>query len=235
MKREPKGSSDSFVLLRNEIVSCRECPRLVTFRERVARERKREFRAETYWGRPVTGFGDPHARLVVVGLAPAPHGGNRTGRVFTGDRSAAFLVRSLHAAGFANQPRSLSSHDGLRYSDAWVTAAVRCAPPGNHPSPSERDTCLPYLVREFRLLQKARAYLALGGFAWDATRRAIATVHEEAPTRVPFGHGACAVFGPGRALLWGSYHPSPLNTNTGKLTSTMFDSLLRQIRASWEG
>jgi uracil-DNA glycosylase len=225
---------DSQARLRSEIVACRACPRLVKFREQIAHERKREFREQAYWGRPVPGFGDPNARLVVVGLAPAPHGGNRTGRIFTGDRSAAFLVRGLYEAGFANQPSSSSSHDGLRYTDAWVTAAVRCAPPGNHPSPAERDECLPYLVREFGLLRKVRAYLALGGFAWDATRRAIAALHDEAPTKVPFAHGACAAFGPSRPLLWGSYHPSPLNTNTGKLTAPMFGELLERIRAGWE-
>ncbi|MCI4335406.1 MAG: uracil-DNA glycosylase [Thermoplasmata archaeon] len=219
--------------LRSEIIVCRKCPRLVRCRERLAQEKKREFAQETYWGRPVPGFGDPTARLVVVGLAPAPHGGNRTGRVFTGDRSAAFLVHALHATGFANQPSSRNAHDGLRYRDAWVTAAVRCAPPDNRPSPLERDTCLPYLVREFALLSNVRSYLALGGFAWEAVRRATAELYATPRTAIPFGHGACAPLGPGRPMLWGAYHPSPLNTNTGKLTAPMFTGLLEQIRASW--
>jgi uracil-DNA glycosylase len=224
---------DSLARLREEIISCRACPRLVGFRERVAREKKREFRGETYWGRPVPAFGDPAGRLVVVGLAPAPHGGNRTGRIFTGDRSAAFLLRALHAAGFANQPSSLHRQDGLSYTDCWVTAAVRCAPPGNHPAPAERDRCLPFLEREFRLLERTRAYLALGGFAWDAVRLAAPRVYNTPKVSVPFGHGACAPLGPGLPLLWGSYHPSPLNTNTGKLTPQMLLDLLVRIRGSW--
>jgi uracil-DNA glycosylase family 4 len=220
--------------LRSEIIACRRCPRLVRCRERIAQEKKREFRSETYWGRPVPGFGDPNARLIVVGLAPAPHGGNRTGRVFTGDRSAAFLVRALHGAGFANQPTSTRAHDGLRYTDAWVTAAVRCAPPDNRPTPAERDTCLPYLVRELAELRRARAYLALGGFAWEALRRASAELYDIPRTPISFAHGTCAPLGPGRPLLWGAYHPSPLNTNTGKLSPAMFSELLLRIRDSWE-
>lgn len=226
-------SEATLAQLRAEIVVCHRCPRLVRCRERLAREKKREFAHETYWGRPVPGFGDPHARLVVVGLAPAPHGGNRTGRVFTGDRSAAFLVRALHAAGFANQPTSLSAHDGLQYRDAWVTAAVRCVPPDNRPSPVERDTCLPYLVREFRLLRNVRSYLALGGFAWDAVRRAATEIYGRPASSVPFGHGAVLPLSEGGPLLWGAYHPSPLNTNTGKLTAPMFAEVLGRIRASW--
>lgn len=225
---------DSWERLRGEITGCRACPRLVRFREEIAGRRKPAHRTETYWGRPVTGFGDPNARLVVVGLAPAPHGGNRTGRVFTGDRSAAFLVRSLHAAGFANQPTSLARSDGLRYTDAFITAAVRCAPPGNHPKPDERDRCLDYLVREMRLLSRARAFLALGGFAWEATRRAAESAYGVTAPRVPFAHGACAPLGPGRPILWGSYHPSPLNTQTGRLTRAMFDELLARVRAGFE-
>jgi uracil-DNA glycosylase family 4 len=227
------SAADPWQSLREEIVHCRACPRLVTFRERIAREKKKAFRDEVYWGRPVTGFGDPNGRLVVVGLAPAPHGGNRTGRVFTGDRSAAFLVRALHAAGFANRPASTDRHDGLRYTDAYITLAVRCAPPDNHPTGEERDRCLPYFERELAMLGHARAYLALGGFAWDATRRAASTRWGVPPTRVPFAHGACAPLGPGLPRLWGSYHPSPLNTNTGKLNQTMMVELLQQIRESW--
>jgi uracil-DNA glycosylase family 4 len=225
--------ADSLERLRGEVTACRACPRLVQFRERVAREKKKAFRAETYWGRPVFGFGDPGARLVVIGLAPAPHGGNRTGRVFTGDRSAAFLVRALHDAGFANQPTSTGRHDGLRYTDAWITAAVRCAPPDNRPRPDERDRCAPYLDRELALLSNARSYLALGGFAWDAVRGAAARRWPDARVTTPFAHGACAPLGPGRPLLWGSYHPSPLNTNTGKLSAPMLADLLGHIRATW--
>jgi uracil-DNA glycosylase family 4 len=227
------GVSDSLAALRAEVVACRRCPRLVRYREEVAAGRKREFRNEVYWGKPVPGFGDPNARLVVVGLAPAAHGSNRTGRVFTGDRSAAFLVRAFHAAGFANQPTSTQRADGLRYTDLYLTAAVRCAPPGNRPSPEESARCLPYLDRELRLLPRARAILALGGIAWDAIRNAIPAVYGADPVRVPFAHGAVAVIGPGRPLLWASYHPSPQNTNTGKLTFPMLVDLLTRIREGW--
>ncbi|MGI0151698.1 MAG: uracil-DNA glycosylase, partial [Thermoplasmata archaeon] len=226
---------DSFARLREEIVGCRACPRLVKFRERIARERKREFRDEEYWGRPVPGFGDPAGRLIIVGLAPAPHGGNRTGRVFTGDRSAAFLVRALHATGFASQPTSQGARDGLRYTDAYVSAAVRCAPPDNRPSPVERDRCRPFLGRELALLSNARAYLALGGFAWDGLRAEASAQFGLGRITVPFAHGACAPLGPGRPILWGSYHPSPLNTNTGKLTFGMMVDLIGRIRAGYEG
>jgi uracil-DNA glycosylase family 4 len=226
---------DTLLRLRDEVVACRRCPRLVTYRERVAAERKREFRAETYWGRPVPGFGDPAARLVAVGLAPAAHGSNRTGRVFTGDRSAAFLVRGLYDAGFASQPTSLRRGDGLSYRDLYLTAAVRCAPPDNRPKPEERAACEPFLLREFRLLTNARAYLALGGFAWDATLDAAARCFDVPRPKVPFAHGVAAPLGPGRPIVWASFHPSPQNTNTGKLTSAMFVDLLRRIRDSWDG
>lgn len=224
---------DSFQRLREETVGCRICPRLVGYRERVAREKKRQFRQEEYWGRPVPGFGDPAARLVVVGLAPAAHGSNRTGRVFTGDRSAAFLVDAFYAAGFANQPRSERRTDGLRYSDLYLTAAVRCVPPDNRPTPAEKAACLPFLVRELALLENARAYLALGGFAWEAVLDAVRTRFDVPRPRVAFGHGACAPLGVGRPLVWASYHPSPQNTNTGKLTRAMLLDLLHRIRASW--
>ncbi len=224
---------DSFDRLRREVVACVRCPRLVRYRERVAVEKKREFRAESYWGRGVPGFGDPSARLVAVGLAPAAHGSNRTGRVFTGDRSAAFLVRGFHAAGLANQPTSTHRGDGLRYTDLYLTAAVRCAPPDNRPNPSERSNCTPYLDRELHLLTNARAILALGGFAWDALRDVVPTVYGVERPSTPFAHGACAPLGPGRPLLWASYHPSPQNTNTGKLTHAMFVGLLERIRASY--
>jgi len=225
---------DSFAAVRDEVVACTRCPRLVRYRERVAAERKREFRSQVYWGRGVPGFGDPHARLVAVGLAPAAHGSNRTGRVFTGDRSAAFLVRAFHAAGYANQPTSTHRGDGLRYTDLYLTAAVRCVPPGNQPSPAEKASCLPYLARELRLLGEARALLALGGFAWDALKDAAALAYGIERPSTSFAHGACVPLGAGRPLLWASYHPSPQNTNTGKLTSPMLVGLLERIRASYD-
>src|ERR1700691_5885149 len=160
-----------------ESVARRRCARLVACRERSAREKKKQFRDETYWGRPVPGFGDPNGRVVMIGLAPAAHGSNRTGRVFTGDRSAAFLVRALYDAGFASQPTSVRRGDGLRYRDLYLTAAVRCVPPDNRPLPEERAQCLPYLEQELTLLHEARAYVALGGFAWEATLDAAARVH----------------------------------------------------------
>jgi uracil-DNA glycosylase len=226
---------DELGRLREEVIACRACPRLVQYRERVARERKPAHAAETYWGRPVPGFGDPQAALVVVGLAPAAHGSNRTGRIFTGDRSAAFLVSGLYEAGFANQPTSERRGDGLHYTGAYITAAVRCVPPGNHPSPAERDRCAPFLDRELACLRRARAYLALGGFAWEATLAAVARLRGVERPRVPFAHGMAVRFGPGGPIAWASYHPSPQNTNTGKLTRPMFVGLLHQIRGAWTG
>ncbi len=226
------AAADTFIRVRDEIIACRRCPRLVACRERVAREKKRAYRDEVYWGRPVPGFGDPSARLVVIGLAPAAHGANRTGRMFTGDRSAAFLVQGLYAAGYANQPTSLRRGDGLHYTDAYISAAVRCVPPDNRPTPEERAACLPFLERELALLSRARALLALGGFAWDATLEAAARCYGGERARSAFAHGACVPLGPGRPLLWGSYHPSPQNTNTGRLTAAMFADLLRRIRDS---
>jgi uracil-DNA glycosylase len=224
---------DSLEHIRQEVIECARCPRLVRYRTAVAVERKREFQTEEYWGRGVPGFGDPNARLVVVGLAPAAHGSNRTGRVFTGDRSAAFLVRAFHDVGLANQPTSLRRGDGLRYSDLYLTAAVRCAPPGNRPSPTERAECASYLEREFRLLRNTRAVLALGGFAWDAVRGEAPKAFGGTRPSTPFAHGACAPLGEGRPLLWASFHPSPQNTNTGKLTRPMLTELLRRIRGSY--
>jgi len=224
---------DSLELVHREVVGCARCPRLVRYRAQVARERKREFRHEEYWGRPVPGFGDPNARLVAVGLAPAAHGSNRTGRVFTGDRSAAFLVRAFHEAGFANQPTSVRRGDGLRYRDLYLTAAVRCAPPDNRPTPEERAHCAPYLERELRLLPETRAILALGAIAWDAVREVVPRVYGGERPAGGFAHGACLPLGPGRPMLWGSYHPSPQNTNTGKLTLPMLIDLLERIRASY--
>lgn len=235
MPAPPRRPPASLTELREEVIACRRCPRLVAYRERVAQERKAAFRSEAYWGRPVPGFGDPNAWLVVIGLAPAAHGSNRTGRVFTGDRSAAFLVAGLHAAGFANQAKSEHRGDGLRYTDVYVTAAVRCVPPGNHPSPAERDRCAPFLDQELALLTNARAYLALGGFAWEATLAALARLRGVERPRVPFAHGLAVPFGAGGPIAWASYHPSPQNTNTGTLTRSMFVGLLAQIQGSWPG
>jgi len=231
--RGQRAVTDSLVAVGREVTACRLCPRLVRYREAVAREKKREFRSETYWGRGVPGFGDPQARLVVIGLAPAAHGSNRTGRVFTGDRSAAFLVRAFYSAGFANQPTSLHRGDGLHYRDLYLTAAVRCAPPENRPSPEELGRCLPFLERELILLGNARSILALGGFAWDASRRAAARIYGSEVPRTPFAHGAVATLGPGKPMLYASYHPSPQNTHTRKLTQEMLVDLLEQIRGSW--
>jgi uracil-DNA glycosylase len=211
--------------LEAEVISCRRCPRLVAWREEVARVKRAAFAGEQYWGRPLPGFGDPAARVVVLGLAPAAHGGNRTGRIFTGDRSGDWLFAALWRAGLANQPVSISRDDGLRLSGAWVSAAVRCAPPANRPLPSERDNCLPWFARELSLLRDARVLVCLGGFAWDAALRIL-----EAPRPRPkFGHGVEASVG-GLTLL-GCYHPSQQNTFTGRLTEPMIDAVLTRARA----
>ncbi|MEX1170905.1 MAG: uracil-DNA glycosylase [Chloroflexota bacterium] len=212
-----------------EIVACRRCPRLVEWRERVARERVARFRDETYWGRPVPGFGDPEARILIVGLAPAAHGGNRTGRVFTGDASGDFLFAAMHAVGLADRPTSQRVDDGLTLLDAYVAAAVRCVPPANKPLPTERDSCAPFLVRELGLLDRVRAILPLGAYAWEATVRAIAAATGDDPRPRPrFGHRAEASAG-GYALV-GSYHPSQQNTFTGRLTPTMLRDVLGRAR-----
>jgi uracil-DNA glycosylase len=205
-----------------QIHACRRCPRLVEWREARAADPPQRFRGEDYWARPVSGFGDPAARLAIVGLAPAAHGANRTGRMFTGDRSGDWLYAALHRAGYANQPESVSRKDGLRLDGAYVTAAVRCAPPANRPSPAERDDCLPYLSQELALLERCRTIVALGAFAWDGTLRALRALGEEPPRPRPrFGHGAEADVGPWTLL--GCYHPSQQNTFTGRLTEPMLD------------
>lgn len=224
---------DTLGVVSREVTTCRRCPRLVRYRELVAQQKKREFRTDTYWGKGVPGFGDPQARLVVVGLAPAAHGSNRTGRVFTGDRSAAFLARALYATGFASQPTSQRRGDGLRYTDLYLTAAVRCAPPDNRPSPEELGRCKPFLERELALLTNTRSILALGGFAWDAVGRAAEHAYQVERVRTLFAHGAAVALGPGKPMLYASYHPSPQNTNTGKLTLPMLVELLEGIRGSW--
>jgi uracil-DNA glycosylase len=209
-----------------EIVACRRCPRLVEWRERVAREKTLRFRDEPYWGRPVPGFGDPEARVLLVGLAPAAHGGNRTGRVFTGDASGDFLWPALHASGLADRPASRRADDGLTLTGAYVAAAVRCAPPLNKPTIEERDACAPFLVREIALLTELRVAVALGQFGWDAAVRAFAALGHDSRPRPRFGHGAEAVLGP--YTLVGSYHPSQQNTFTGRLTADMFDAVIRR-------
>ncbi len=219
------GPAGTFAELAAEIHACQRCPRLVEWREACAANPPRRFRDEGYWAAPVAGFGDPAARLAIVGLAPAAHGANRTGRMFTGDRSGEWLYAALHRAGYANRPRSERRGDPLRLRDAYVTAVVRCAPPANRPTPTERDACLPYLERELELLGGCRVILALGAFAWDGALRAIRALGAEAPRPRPrFGHGAEAPLG--RWTLLGCYHPSQQNTFTGKLTEPMLDAVL---------
>ena len=222
-------SRASLAALEREIVSCRKCPRLVAWRGEVARVKRASFAAETYWGRPVPGFGDPAASVIVLGLAPAAHGGNRTGRVFTGDRSGDWLFAALYRAGYANQPTSNRRDDGLAVRDAWIVAAVRCAPPANKPTTAERDTCLPYAVREFEMLASGRVIVCLGAFAWDAALRILGALgHERIRPRPRFGHGAEAVSG-GLTLL-GCFHPSQQNTFTGRLTEDMLDTIFDRAR-----
>jgi uracil-DNA glycosylase len=226
------GRGSELEALAREIEGCRRCPRLVEWREQVARERRAAFAQERYVAHPVAGFGDPAARVLVLGLAPAAHGGNRTGRIFTGDRSGDFLFAALWRAGFANQPTSTSRDDGLRLRGAWITAAVRCAPPANRPTPSERDACLPWSVRELGLLPGVRVALCLGGFAWNAALRLRAEAFgPSAPRLRPrprFGHGAEH---PGEPFsLLGCFHPSQQNTFTGRLTEPMIDAVLLRAR-----
>jgi uracil-DNA glycosylase len=216
--------------LTEEIVACRRCPRLVSWREESARRPPRRFVGQTYWARPLPGFGDPKARILVVGLAPAAHGGNRTGRIFTGDQSGDWLFASLHRTGLANRSTSERAGDGLRLRGCYVAAAVRCAPPGNKPTPEERDTCLPYLARELDLLRSVRVLVALGSFAWDGALRVCAMLGHAVPRPRPrFGHGAEVEVGPYRLL--GSYHPSQQNTFTGVLTEDMLDAVFQRARS----
>jgi uracil-DNA glycosylase family 4 len=211
--------------LADEIHSCRKCPRLVEWREARAADPPKRYRGEDYWARPLSGFGDPGASLALVGLAPAAHGANRTGRMFTGDRSGDWLFAALHRAGLANAPTSESRDDGLELTGAYVTATVRCAPPANKPTPAERDTCLPYLERELELLANCSAILALGSFGWDGALRALAGIGVERPRKKPrFGHLAEARLGDWDLI--GCYHPSQQNTFTGRLTEPMLDAAI---------
>jgi uracil-DNA glycosylase family 4 len=229
LRTRPRGQ-DALASVACDVVACGACPRLVRWREAAARDAPRRFRGSEYWAKPVPGFGDPRARLVIVGLAPAAHGGNRTGRVFTGDSSGDFLFAALHRAGFANQARSVSREDGLELSGCWVTAAARCAPPGNRPAPGEFARCRPFLVRELMALRRAEALLALGELAFRQVLLAWAEAERVVPAPRPvFSHGACVAL-PGGLLLFGSYHVSRQNTNTGRLTAPMFDDVLADVR-----
>jgi uracil-DNA glycosylase family 4 len=219
-----RSQAEGLARVEAQVVECRRCPRLVEWRERVAREKRAAFAGEEYWGRPVPGFGDPDARLYVLGLAPAAHGGNRTGRVFTGDRSGDWLFASMHRTGFANQAESTHPGDGLRLDSAFVAAAVRCAPPANRPLPQERDNCLPYAAEELRIMGTVRVIVCLGAFAWEAACR----LYGLRP-RPRFGHGAEHELPDGRTML-GSFHPSQQNTFTGKLTEPMLDAVFLRAR-----
>ena len=212
--------------LTKAIVGCRACPRLVDWREQIAQERVARYSEQVYWGRPVPGFGDPAARILIVGLAPAAHGANRTGRMFTGDRSGDFLFASLHRLGLANQPTSTSLDDGLLLDGVYLAAVNRCAPPANKPTPEERDRCLPFLRQELALLTEASTIVCLGAWAWDGVLRVLGLAGEHARPRPRFGHGSTATIG--RYRLLGCYHPSQQNTFTGRLTPPMIDSVFCQ-------
>ena len=233
-KSRDSDTPASLARLAAEVHECRRCPRLVEWREASAAAPPRRFQGEDYWARPVSGFGDPDARLAIVGLAPAANGANRTGRMFTGDRSGDWLFAALHRAGYANQAESARADDGLRLHDAYLTATVRCAPPANRPMPAERDNCLPYLVRELELLERGRTIVALGGFGWDGALRALRELGHQMPTPKPrFGHGAEATVG--RWALLGCYHPSQQNTFTGRLTEGMLDDVFSRARELGDG
>jgi uracil-DNA glycosylase family 4 len=219
---------DSLLDVTAEVIACRRCPRLVAWREQAATDPPARFALEEYWTRPVPGWGAAAARVMIVGLAPAAHGGNRTGRIFTGDRSGDFLFAALHRTGFANQAASISVDDGLMISDLYVAAVVRCAPPDNKPLPDERDRCLPFLAREVALLPEVRVIVALGSFAWDGALRALRELGHRAPSRPKFGHAEEARVGP--YMLLGAYHPSQQNTFTGRLTPGMLEEVLVRAR-----
>lgn len=213
-----------------DLIDCRKCPRLVEWRETVARDKRASFATDEYWGRPVPGFGDPNAAIVFIGLAPAAHGANRTGRMFTGDRSGDWLYRALHGAGLANQPSATHRHDGLELFNAWVTSAVHCAPPDNKPTPTERDNCAPWLAAELGALHNAAVYVALGGFGYQALWRHMTTQGWDLPKPRPkFGHGVEVSLGNVSVLC--SYHPSQQNTFTGRLTREMLDEVVARAVA----
>ncbi len=229
MAEVPEARQAALAALEAEIVGCFRCPRLVAWREQVAREKVARYRDEPYWGRPLPGFGDPAARLLIVGLAPAAHGGNRTGRVFTGDASGDFLWAALHELGLADRASSRRADDGLTLRGVRIAAAVRCAPPLNKPTIEERDACAPFLARELEILDTATVIVALGQFGWDAVLRVLAGAGEPVPRPRPrFGHGVEVKIG--RRTLVGSYHPSQQNTFTGKLTAPMFTAVLARAR-----
>ncbi len=217
-------TADSLDRVRDDVITCFKCPRLVAWREEVAREKRAAFRDEEYWGRPIPGFGDPDARLLIVGLAPAAHGGNRTGRIFTGDRSGDWLFGALYRAGFANQPTSVHRHDGLQLTGAYIAAIVRCAPPANKPLTEERDNCLPYFKRELALLNDLRAIVCLGSYALDGVSLALGL-----RPRPKFGHAREISLPDGRTILC-SFHPSQQNTFTGKLSEAMLDGVFARAR-----
>jgi uracil-DNA glycosylase family 4 len=219
-------SSRAIAAIEREVIECRACPRLVEWRERVARDKIARFADQHYWGRPVPGFGDAGAGMLVLGLAPAAHGGNRTGRIFTGDRSGDFLYASMHRVGLANQPTSEHLGDGLELTGVYVTAVNRCAPPANKPTPEERDRCLPFLAREIEALERLRVIVALGAYAWEGGLRALAALGHVAKPKPRFGHAVEAVVGP--YAMIGCFHPSQQNTFTGRLTASMIDAVMER-------
>ena len=227
----PGVSSREIEVLNDEIVDCRRCPRLVEHRERIAQEKRRAYRDWTYWGKPVPGFGDPRARLLLIGLAPAAHGANRTGRMFTGDRSGDWLYRALHRAGFASQPGSTDAGDGLELRDAYITAAARCAPPDNKPTRVEIESCRTYLVREVSLLERVKVILALGKIGFEAAVRVLVELGADYPRPAPrFAHGGVVRLGRGYPVILSSFHPSQQNTQTGRLTEAMLDRVMARAR-----
>lgn len=228
-----RAATKSIASLQDQIITCHLCPRLVEWREKIAREKVRRFADQEYWGKPVPSFGDPRARLLVLGLAPAAHGGNRTGRIFTGDRSGDWLFRALHKSGFANQPTSVARDDGLRLRDCYVTAAVRCAPPQNKPLPEENANCRPYLLSEIELLKRVRVIIALGRFAFDAVIASVGQV-DQSSRRPEFRHSTEVRLARGITLI-ASFHPSQQNTFTGKLTEPMFDRVFTRARKIIDG
>jgi uracil-DNA glycosylase family 4 len=223
--------ADSISAIRHDVIACTRCPKLRRYCETVARVKRRAYQEQTYWGKPVPGFGDPNARLLLIGLAPAAHGGNRTGRVFTGDRSGDFLFAALHRSGFANQPASTHRDDGLQLNGAYITAVLHCAPPANKPGPAELDRCRDYLVRELRALTRVRAVLALGRIAFDEYLKTLRLMGW-LPARpgLRFEHGGSYLLPGALPLLYAAYHPSQQNTQTGRLTPAMFDEVLTKVK-----